>query len=401
MTSYITEAARRTPVVGGYDVVVVGGGVAGVAAAVAAARTGASVCLLEKENGLGGLATLGVVLEYLALCDGVGHQVVGGLGEEFLKLSVRDGSGRIPDCWLPGGEEGERRKHRYAALFNGASFMLALEELALATGVKLFYDTRFCDVAKDGERIEAVIVENKSGRSAILCRTAVDASGDADVCARAGEQTVSYRTNVAAGWLYITDGERISLERLTQHFDMAAGPPPAGDRGFAGDEAADVTDMTVASHEMMKKHVAEKSEAEGRPFYPFLLPSIPCFRMTRRLRGTVEIEDGDDRRWFEDTVGMIGDWQRAGPVYCVPFRALAAERSENLLVAGRCIAVGDTAWNATRVIPGCVVTGEAAGTAAALACREASGRVAELDVGTLQERLREQNVLIDTTFAAR
>ena len=94
MSTFVVEPERRVPVTGVYDVVVAGGGIAGVAAAVAAARAGASVCLLDKESALGGLATLGNVITWLPICDGRGRQVIGGLGEELLRLSVIDG-GRL------------------------------------------------------------------------------------------------------------------------------------------------------------------------------------------------------------------------------------------------------------------------------------------------------------------
>lgn len=99
MRRYITEPTKRIPAIGAYDVIVVGGGVAGVSAALAAARNGAKVCLVGKESALGGLATLGLITHYLPLCDGLGHQVVGGIGEELLKLSMRDGFAEIPACW--------------------------------------------------------------------------------------------------------------------------------------------------------------------------------------------------------------------------------------------------------------------------------------------------------------
>ena len=91
MSTFIQEPAARLNVVASYDVVVVGGGIAGVSAAVSAAREGASVCLLEREYALGGLATLGLVWCYLPLDDGFGHQIMGSIAEELLKLSVADG----------------------------------------------------------------------------------------------------------------------------------------------------------------------------------------------------------------------------------------------------------------------------------------------------------------------
>lgn len=402
MTRYIVESRRRVPVTGIYDVVIVGGGIAGVAAAVAAARNGAKVCLIEKENALGGLTTLANVAIYLPLCDGMGHQVVGGLGEELLKLSVRDGFGEIPSCWKRGGNKQQRLQKRYQAEFNPMSFMLELEELVQKSGVAMYYDTRFCDVVKKRNLISAVIVENKSGRSALLCRTAVDASGDADVCARAGEQTVSLRTNVPAGWFYSYDGLEVKLHELSRPYDPHGQKVPRGGPGYAGDNAEDVTAQIIGSRRLIRKRLKALNKQRSSPVIrPVLLPTIPAFRMTRRLKGRLELAETDERRYFADAIGMIGDWRKKGPIYYIPLRCLTGVKTDNLITAGRCISSGATGWDITRIIAACVVTGEAAGTAATLACRQTNGRLSKLNVKTLQDRLIKQKVIIERKFVGR
>ena len=121
----VVEPARTLAVADRFDVLVAGGGIAGVSAAVAAARNGASVCLLERMFALGGLATLGNVTAWLPLCDGMGRQVCGGLAEEMLILSVADldqDNKRarftgIPEAWLPDGDPAERKGKRYMVHF--------------------------------------------------------------------------------------------------------------------------------------------------------------------------------------------------------------------------------------------------------------------------------------------
>lgn len=396
----VHELAREVPVTGAYDVVVVGGGIAGVAAAVAAARNGAATCLIEKEQGLGGLATLGNVVVYLPICDGQGNQVIAGLGEELLKLSVQDGFNPLPACWLPNGDAEQRRKTRYRVTFNPASYILGLEDLVVRSRVKLLYDARFCDVIREGGHIRAVIVESKSGRTALASRCVVDASGDADVCARAGEKTVSLRTNVAAGWFYTHDRKQLRLVCNSEEFPRDPRQMPKVGRGFAGDDADDVTAQILASRESIRKRLARlREEAKGGPVFPAFLPSIACFRMTRRLEGRVVLQESDNRRWFDDALGMTGDWRKAGPVYFLPLGCLAGVANDNLLTAGRCISADGPAWDVTRVIPTCAVTGEAVGTVAALAARTTAGRVSRLDVPAVQEHLRQQGVLIDRRFA--
>jgi 2-polyprenyl-6-methoxyphenol hydroxylase-like FAD-dependent oxidoreductase len=394
MPRFLSEHARRVPVVGTYDVAVVGGGVAGVAAALAAARSGTRVCLIEKENALGGLATLGLIVYYLPLCDGRGRKVIAGIGEELLRLSIRYGPGEIPACWRRRASQRERQKHRYQLVFNPASFLLALEEVLCDAGVTLLYDTRFCSLTQRAGRITALIVENKSGRQAIRCGTVVDASGDADVCARAGEPTATVKTNATSWWFYThQDGKPV----LHPHHEPFGTWRKPGHVGYAGDNAPDVSAMMIAGRRMILKEA--RRLARGRGFqrvYPLLVPLLPQFRTTRRLKGALELDESDDGREFPDAVGLTGDWRKAGPVFALPFRCLRATRTENLITAGRCISVTTAAWEVTRAIPACAVTGQAAGVAAAMAAMAASqGRaLASLDLAGLRARLRKQGVIL-------
>jgi len=162
----------------GYDVVVCGGGMAGVAAALAAARHGRKTCLLEKTVFPGGLATAGNVLIYLPLSDRRGRQVTFGLAEELLKASIAYGPGEVHviNDYAQG----------HQSVFNPASFILALDELLLAAGVEVWFDSLVCGVQTARGTITGVAVENKSGRGLVKGKTFVDATGDADLAFRAG-----------------------------------------------------------------------------------------------------------------------------------------------------------------------------------------------------------------------
>ena len=117
--------------------------------------------------------------------------------------------------------------------------------------------------------------------------------------------------------------------------------------------------------------------------------------MTRRLVAAFTLSQDHVHQWFDDTIGLTGDWRKPGPVFAIPFRCLRAPRNRNLLAAGRCISVDNTAWDALRVIPPCVVTGEAAGTAAAIAASSSDGDLSTLDGEVLQLQLRRQGVLLN------
>lgn len=402
--TFIEEPARRTPVWGGYDVVVAGGGIAGVAAAVAAARNGATVCLLEKESALGGLATLGIVTVWLPLCDGCGHQVIGGLGEELLHLSVADLRQNrtaprwigVPDCWQPGGDQEERKHKRYIASFNPAAYLLALERLLVETGVTLLYDTRVCAVKREADRITHLLVENKGGRGAIACTAVVDATGDADVCHLAGEQTESLDSNVLAGWYYALRGDELHLHTLTHAFSPIASREGAQGPFFRGDDGEQVTKQILGSRTLIRQHLDRLRESHpDMDVQPAVVPTIACFRMTRRLAGAVTLQDAHVHHWVDDAIGLTGDWRKAGPVYAIPWGTLRGVQNRNLLVAGRCISADASVWDVTRVIPPCAVTGEAAGTGAAMASRKLSGDLTQLPVSELQRQLAAQGVLLD------
>jgi len=154
--------------------------------------------------------------------------------------------------------------------------------------------------------------------------------------------------------------------------------------------------LVLGSRKVMMDDVEALKAREGGEPYPIMAPTIPCFRMTRRLAAKVTLKPTDDHRWFDDTLGMTGDWRKPGPVFCIPLRCLAAVKTPNLIAAGRCMAsTGDT-WDCTRVIPTCAVTGEAAGTAAAFLAREQEqSSFAELDIARLQKHIRNQNGIIN------
>lgn len=403
----ISEPARELPIAGAWDVAVVGGGIAGVAAALAAARNGARTVLVERSFGLGGLATLGNVVIYEPLCDGRGRQVIGGLGEELLLRSVQELRRSelpiqfrpAPVCWTGPGEDADRRKSRYEAAFNPFSFQIEMEAMLAENGVELWYDTRLCAVLRDGPRITHLLVENKDGRSAIACAAVVDASGDADVCALADEATETIATNVLAGWHYLIEAGKLKIQAMSRRFPEDASGNGAEGRLFSGVSARDVTAHTLLTRAWIRERIqARRARDPELEVHPFALPALPNFRMTRRLSSSFTLLAEHAHAWFDDAIGLTGDWRRSGPVWALPYRTIRGECNRNLLVAGRCISSAGRAWDMSRVIPTCAVTGEAAGTAAALAARGHAGDAHALPVAELQAQLRRQRVIIEPSL---
>ncbi len=381
-----------TPITHDCDVLVAGGGVAGIAAALAAARQGSKVILLEKQFMLGGLATAGLVTIYLPLCDGKGHQVSFGIAEELFHLSIKYGyEAKYPKAWLEGGSIEEKAKQRFEVRYNAQLFAIAAERLLLEEGVTILYGTSACSVAMEKDKISAVIVENKSGRTAIKVHSVIDATGDADICAMAGEETALFGPgNILAAWHYYEHGNGYDLSMLgfseIPEEDRTEETKPLIARRFQGVDGEELSEMVQLSHERILEEVVKKQQ-ENPAYMPVTIATIPQIRMTRRIVGRYAMDTADDRKEFEDSVGMISNWKKRGPVYEVPFRALYGSKVKNLITAGRNISSTDAMWDVTRVIPVCAVTGEAAGVAAAL-----TDDFGTLNVSVLQKKLTEGGV---------
>jgi len=405
MENVILEPERQVDVAASCEVLVAGGGIAGIAAAIAAARGGMKVTLVEREYALGGMATLGLVTIYLPLCDGEGRQLVFGIGEELLKLSIQHGAeANYPAAWINDGTLEERIKNRYITQFNPHLFALASEQLLYKLGVEILYGTLVCSVKKDGDVITHVIVENKSGRSAIAVRTVIDCTGDADVCALAGAKTELHASgNGLASWYYYFAKGKVALKMFgladfapsnAPHDEKNSGDPydavkvESLDKNlrFSGVNGAELSGAVIAAHCKMYEDILRLNAAD-ETYVPVTMSTIPLVRMSRRLVGTYTMDDAENRKFMHDSIGMTGDWRKRGPAYEIPFGTLYGYEVKNLLVAGRIISVTDAMWDITRVIPPCAVTGEAAGTAASIGCD-----FTKMDILELQARLEANHV---------
>lgn len=384
MSPVLREPARETPVDGSYDVIVAGGGIAGISAALSAARAGARTLLLEREYLLGGLATLGLVVLYLPLCDGLGQQVSFGICQELLELSASLEHPDLTAQWR------ENPQGRLEYTFNPNVFALLAEQLLLQNGVELCYGAQLCDVIRDGPALSAVVVETRSGRCAMLGRSFVDTTGDAVLCRLAGEDTALFRQgNILASWYFATEQGRPALQMLgfcdaPDKYKTDAEKQAVQTR-YTGLEHRELTRFMLDSHRAIWEAFTAGGPSPERQLT--LLPTIPQIRMTRRLAGVTEPDEPEETVFYSDSIGMIGNWKRPGPVYELPFSCLYGRKVPNLITAGRCISVTDTMWDNTRVIPACAVTGEAAGLAAAL-----SDSFSTFSVSALQNALRRRGI---------
>ena len=386
----LTESIK-TEVSGSFDVVVAGGGMAGISAALAAARQGAGVLLIESSYILGGLATSGLVTIFLPLCDGMGRQVSFGICEELIRLSIKHTyEDKYCEAWFKGGSPEERLEKRFEVQYNPHLFAIEAEKLLLDSGVQILYGTKICGVKKNGNRAEYIITENKSGRCAYKCNAAVDCTGDADLFEYFGAETSEFNTrNVLACWYYYFSNGSVKLREL----GYAENPDgdnvkPLIQTRFTGLDGAENSLMVQLAHEQILKDIVKHRKTD-ESYVPVTIPTIPQLRMTRRINGAFTLDTADEHKYFDSSIGMISNWKKRGPVYEVPFETLYSGECENLFAAGRCISVTDLMWDVSRVIPACAVTGEAAGIAAAML--KSGGSV---DISLLQKKLTENGVVL-------
>jgi hypothetical protein len=430
----VQEPARETPVLTRCDVLVVGGGAAGASAAVAAAREGARVVLAEGTGSLGGLATSGLIALLLSLDDGLGRPVVGGTCEELTRRMHARGAAFHPPAsewgdddpekiaryrkWgLVWGGSGAHHRVRYSVAYDPEAMRLALNEMVLEAGVDLFFHLQAADVLVDrdgdpegaGDRLTGVAFQSKAGRRAVLADVVVDATGDGDVFASAG---CAFDLERVHPWLWFRIGGVRDPERVLEEGAPFFRTPNPGQMlvpwgGVASlDRRIDATDPRDRSFaEIACRRLVMEEFEKLRQSRPELREAHVCevarqlgITESRRLRGRYVLARADRGRPFDDAIAISGHWTKYGAVYAVPYRSLQASEIRNLLAAGRDISVDHPTHNATKEIPPCMATGEAAGVAAALAC-EVSGEVARVDVAVLRERLRGRGAIVDYPFA--
>jgi hypothetical protein len=444
----VSEARRETPVYGEFDVVVVGGGPAGIAAAVAAGRTGRSTLLVERYGFLGGAGTAAGLSTFCGLhanVHGEHRRVIRGVCDDVLERLERRKALREPHLSV--------QKRIQAQAYDISAYKIVADELVLEAGVKpLFHAFAVGALKSADDAIDAVIVETKSGRRAVRGRMFIDCSGDGDLAAWVG---APYEVGDGKGnMLYPSTMYRISgvdpakageawesIPRLMEEAERKGRrfprkKPIVRPQPNPIEWRANLTQIRNPDGSAVSGIDADQltyGEIEGRrqcwDTFEFIRGATPGFedayiveiapqigiRETRRVRGEYMLSEDDvlDCADFADAIGVNGWPVEAHVVGDVkflfarkergfnqlPYRMIVPQKIDNLFVAGRCASMTHGGQSAARVSGPCFVMGQAAGTAAHLAL-QSNVSPRQLDVGRLQERLERDGAYLGREVAA-
>jgi ribulose 1,5-bisphosphate synthetase/thiazole synthase len=402
-TGFITEPQRRIPVFATTDVLVVGGGPAGTAAAIAASRMGADTWVIERYNHLGGLWTGGEVLPLLSThaidSNNKNKQVIFGVGDEMWQR-LREMGMSISDV---------------NPVIDPEAGKYVLEKMIIDAGVKVLYHSYAAGVVMDGNRITGVIVENKSGRSAILAKMVIDCTGDGDIFHLAGEDydTMKYHIGLVhrlgnvdkidatkPGYIKHPVGSKTPLKGINW-VNMH------GKDDQDGTDALTLSNLQVEYRQQIWENYFRMKQTPGyEDIFIVDTASQLGVRMSRIVAGEYKLtlEDTMTFKKFDDSIGISGAWTtmlykgkkvpvKERPLWHIPLRSLVPKKIDGLLVAGRCFCFEKELAEDTRIIGTCLVTGHGAGIAAGLAIKDKM-EIRKPDLKKLRKELLSQKVYL-------
>lgn len=398
------EPMRRVPVLGEFEVIVCGGGPAGCAAAIAAARHGARTLLVERDGYLGGTTVSALVVPILST-NGVDFQ---GVWHELMRALQRCGgvSGLtrghpVGAHWIVGSVDPEQVKH-------------AWDELLSVAGAAVLHHALVAGAIVEGGRCRGVVVETRAGRRALLAQRIVDCTGDGAVCAQAGvpwEQGIDgAKWAMGVGFMWRMAGvpaiASTSPGQGVPGFGRTVGTRPeclGGMLRLLRVDPLDPWDLTRAVREGRREALRLAQAARKRPglerAYLVDTAAQPGIRQSRRVHGLATATaadamefrkhpDGIARSSWEIDIHSATDPRKKGVAYDdpayqpriegakrgdyfdIPYGCIVAKGVDDLLVAGRCLSAEHVAQSSLRIQQTCMATGQAAGAAAALSLKE-------------------------------
>lgn len=440
------------------DIVVVGGGPAGINAAIAAGRSGARTMIIDRYGFLGGMSTIALVYPWMTYHTMDGKQVIAGIAQEIIDrlMALNASPGHVRDtCGFVS----------TITPYDPEIYKVLVLDMLREAGVKVLLHSFVDDVTVKNDRIESVRLTTKSGKIDVKAKMFIDTSGDADVAYLASApilkgrdedqltqpMTMKFRmrgVDLAKVKQYMIEHpeefyKKTPIDELDQlpltavqgfykHWKEAALPINRDQvLFFTGPGEDEVLVNTTRVQGLDGTRVEDLTEAEelGRKqvlmVADFMVKHLPGFekasisqvgaqigiRETRRLDGvySLQISDVTEGRRFEDCIarsgypidihdpknkGVTAAWIAGDGAYDIPYRCLLAKGVSNLLAGGRCISTSHEALATTRLSPSCMATGQAAGTAAGMAVKRGVSPH-ELNVKDLQQQLRQDGVLLD------
>ena len=402
--AWFIEPARQIPVIASADVVILGGGPAGVAAALSAAREGCTVYLVERTGFLGGLWTGGLVLIVWCLFgankQGKQTQVIHGVTKEILDNLKRHNM--LVFEQKPTSDP-ETTKYVLAEMLHDA-------------GVNVLYNSSGANVIRNGDCIEALILETKSGRVAIQGKMFIDASGDGDLMEWAGENFREMRYQIGLNYrLGNVDHVNPNASGFEKQWIGSETPLPSVNwvniYGQPEQDALDVFNLSRLQYELRKSAWENTEKIRQKLGYEdiFLLDTAPILgtRVARILDSlhNVTLEESMTYTVYKDVVGISGGWTnlpykggvvkaKERPYWQIPLRSLLSPKTKNLIVAGRCFGFEKALVEDAREIGTCFVTGQGAGIAAAQAVLQQTVP-SDLNLEKLRSALTRQDVFLD------
>jgi len=411
-----------------YDVIVVGGGPAGCAAAIASARQGAKTIIIETGSALGGMATLGMVSKWAPFTDR--EKVIYNSIAREVMIRYKKRAGLADTVW------------NWATIVP-EQLKIVYDEMVTESGAQVLFDSRVCHCETRDGAIDTVLVSNKSGLTPYRAKVYVDATGDGDLAAFAGVpfEMGDGDGNVQSGSLcfIISDAK---LDKITETVNsnpkdgfwariVAEGKYPLVEKHFIPAQVGENTIFANAGHingldstdpenvskaYMLGRKIAEEYLAALKEYQPEAFKDAHIsataatlgVRESRRIKGEycLTVEDYLSRRSFPDEIARNSYWldfhgrndlldsfppeklrYSAGESHGIPWRCLIPVGIDNLLVAGRCISMEQAVLASIRVMPNCLAMGEAAGIGAAIAAKNGDG-VRAVDVDELRSKIK-------------
>ena len=389
----VIQPQRQLPVLTETDVLVVGGGSAGIVAAIAARRAGAKVTIVERYGHFGGLWTGGLVLTILGHIAAGPKQVCQGIGEEMMRrLDKMDGA-------IINREPGSN------PIVDAEAVKYLMVEMIEEARVQVFLHCWGVEAVTQDNSIRGAVFESKSGRQAILAKVVIDATGDGDIFAAAGAQFEHRSHNVGLasriGNLDRVDKTKTANTKKPKRLGSLTPVRGVNWVNLTGPEVDGLDLATMTRMEMNhRKYIWNKiQKIRNAPGYDkvYLVETAPQLgvRITRILNGlkTVKVNDLKNSTRHLDVIGVGGASNAEHVEWQIPYGALIPRTVDNVLAAGRCISCDLRMADLVRLIPNCFVTGHAAGVAAAVAVRDHC-KPRDADITKIQKILRQQEAYL-------